>query len=128
MRLTSLSPRLMVWLEQRHLEQTFSAVNANLVEQELAQRGWIPPPPSIHRRSSLIDVSGFTELTEERGDYAAPEVGELLHEGVDEVRRRKRGELIKLLGDGAKLQFPDATSAVDAKLEVVKPHDGSPRY
>ncbi|HSM43611.1 MAG TPA: adenylate/guanylate cyclase domain-containing protein [Acidimicrobiia bacterium] len=118
-RLTSLLPRLLVWLEQRLLEQTFNAVNADLFERELAERGWIPPAPVDPPAVVFIDVSGFTKLTEERGDRAALEVGEALHDRVTEVGRRRGGRLIKLLGDGAMLSFPDAASAVDASLEVV---------
>lgn len=118
-RLASLLPRLLVWLEQRVLEQTLNAVNATLFEQELARRGWTPPeepnPPAV----VFVDISGFTRLTEERGDHAALEVGEMLYARVSEAGRRWGGRLIKLLGDGAMLWFPDAARAVDASLEVI---------
>ncbi|HSJ34384.1 MAG TPA: adenylate/guanylate cyclase domain-containing protein [Acidimicrobiia bacterium] len=127
-RLTSLLPRLLVWLEQRLLEQTFNAVNADLFERELAARGWIPPAPPDPPAVVFIDVSGFTQLTEERGDSAALEVGEVLHDRVTEVGRRTGGRLIKLLGDGAMVAFPDAAGAVDASLDVVGSHDRWPQH
>src|SRR5690606_29698647 len=61
------------------LEQPFSAVNANLFERVGSAR--MDPTAAFHPPAVLlIDVSGFTQLTEERADYAAREVGELLHE------------------------------------------------
>jgi adenylate cyclase len=123
-----LLPRLLVWLEQRLLEQTFNAVNADLFEQELAARGWIPPPPPNPPAVVFVDVSGFTQLTEERGDRAALEVGEVLHDRVAAVARAKDGRLIKLLGDGAMLWFPDAESAIDASVEIVDSEAGWPDH
>jgi adenylate cyclase len=118
LRVTALLPKLLVWLEQRHLEQTFNAVNAELFEVALADRGWVPPPPRDAPAVMFVDVSGFTRLTEEQGDDRAVEVGAVLHDVAARVGRRHRGRLIKLLGDGAMLRFAGSMSALDAAVEL----------
>ena len=49
----------------------------------------------------------------------AVEVGEHLYRLTTDVARQMGGRLIKLLGDGAMLAFPNASSALAAALEIV---------
>lgn len=67
---------------------------------------------------AFTDLTGFTEFTALRGDEAALALI-TLHEGV--VRREIRGRggrIVKSLGDGFMLWFPDACEAVEAAMTL----------
>jgi adenylate cyclase len=68
---------------------------------------------------SFLDISGYTRLTEERGDEAAADLAEKL---AILVRRRSQehgGQPVKWLGDGVMFYFPDPGQAVLSALEMV---------
>ena len=67
----------------------------------------------------LVDVSGYTRLTEERGDEAAVLVAGRLQRSAEAAAAADGGRLVKLLGDGAMLRFPDARRGVTAALRLV---------
>src|SRR5918996_6141624 len=74
------------------------------------------PPPAI----VFADISGFTRLTEQRGDETAVLAATSLQRHADAVATSHGGRLVKLLGDGAMLRFPEAAGASDAALELVE--------
>lgn len=116
-----LEPRMMVWLIQRYNEQQFTARIVSAYEQLFASRGLAPPPlrtgpPAV----VFVDLSGFTKVTEQRGDEMALRFATTLQQEAEAAAARHEGRLVKLLGDGAMLRFPDADRAVLASMSAVQ--------
>jgi len=121
--------RTLVLLYRRHfehyvLEVTVLRAEAALERAGLAQRRPVRPPAI-----AFLDLTGYTKLTEERGDRAAAELAARLVEVVHELAHRRGGRPVKLLGDGVMFHFPDPAQAVRCGLELVDriPRVGLPR-
>lgn len=72
-----------------------------------------------HLAVMFTDLEGFTRFTSRHGDEAA---GSLLadhHRAVGPVIRSRGGRIVKRLGDGLLLTFPEPEAAVLAGLELV---------
>jgi adenylate cyclase len=133
--LTDLLPQLMVWAEQRYLEQAMTETGVAQIEQALAHQGIAPAPERRPPVVVFVDLAGFSRLTETHGDDAAVRFGTLLREVAERAARRYSGKLVKLLGDGAMLSFgtpDDAVAAGSALLtlggwhaELPPPHIGA---
>jgi class 3 adenylate cyclase len=118
--LVTLMPRLMAWLTQKYVEQrvvsgTVDGFEEYLTARGLASRGERLAPPAV----VFTDLSGYTRLTEAHGDEVAAGVAATLQRRAEAVARGHAGRLVKLLGDGAMLHFPDARHAVQAGLALV---------
>lgn len=119
--LVRLAPEMFAWLSSRYIEQRFVAGIVEGVERYLASHELVPmpqsqPPPAI----VFVDLSGFTRLTEERGDDAAVRSATTLQRYADAVATRRGGRLVKLLGDGALLRFSEVKHGVEAALDLVE--------
>jgi adenylate cyclase len=68
----------------------------------------------------FLDVTGYTRLTEERGDEAAAALADELGRMVQRVAARHGGQPVKWLGDGVMLHFPDPGPGVLAALDMVE--------
>jgi adenylate cyclase len=73
----------------------------------------------------FLDLTGYTKLTEERGDAAAASMARSLSSLVSSTARRHGGEAVKFLGDGVMLYFPYPGQAVLASLEMVRSTEAS---
>jgi len=73
----------------------------------------------------FLDVTGYTRLTEERGDEAAADLAASLGTLVRSSSQKHGGQPVKWLGDGVMFYFPDPGSAVLAALDMV---DGVARH
>jgi adenylate cyclase len=89
-------------------------VELSLVEAGVYERGERPTA------LAFMDISGFTMLTEERGDRAAADVASTLTVMVQRAAADHRGEVMKWLGDGVMLRFADAGDGVRGALHVVR--------
>src|SRR5919106_6110501 len=119
--LVRLQPRMMEWLVQRYNEQRSTAGIVGGFEEFLASRGLRPPPPPVGPPAvAFVDLSGFTRVTEERGDEAAVRFAGNLQRQAEAAAARHDGRLVKLLGDGAMLWFPEVERGVLAPLSVVR--------
>jgi adenylate cyclase len=67
----------------------------------------------------FLDVTGYTQLTQERGDAAAAAIVERLNHIVQRIAVQHGGRPVKWLGDGVMLYFPEPYRAVRAALEMV---------
>ena len=121
--------RTLILLYRRHfehyvLEVTVLRAEAALERAGLARRRPVRPPAI-----AFLDLSGYTKLTEERGDRAAAELAGRLIEIVHEFAQRRGGRVVKLLGDGVMFYFPDPAQGVCCGLELVDriPEVGLPR-
>jgi adenylate cyclase len=72
-------------------------------------------PPAI----CFLDITGYTRLTQERGDDAAADLAGTLARLVERSSVRYGGKPIKWLGDGVMLYFPNPGPGVRAALEMV---------
>ena len=125
----ALSRDLVTWLFARAVERTLQERIIDAVETVLVQADRMPPPPQRPPALAFIDLSGFTTLTEERGDEVAAEAAARLQELAEAATRRSGGRVVKLLGDGVMLRFDDAASALRVTFEIIEAIDaaGLPR-
>jgi adenylate cyclase len=104
---------------RRQQEHTWTEDIVEHVETALEDAG-------IHRRLGrppamcFLDLSGYTRLTEERGDEAAADLAGRLLTFVQRSSRRHGGEPVKWLGDGVMFYFREPRGAVVAALDLVE--------
>jgi adenylate cyclase len=117
--MADLARRLVSLAHERQTETTLNARIISAIERVLGESGRLPArsprPPAI----AFVDLSGFTTLTEERGDEEAARVASALHELVDRTARVRGGRVVKQLGDGVLARFGGAEDALLAVREVV---------
>jgi class 3 adenylate cyclase len=119
--LVHVEPRMFEWLSWRYRERLSVEGIVEGFEQFLASRGLGPPPaPSDPPAVVFVDLSGFTAATEEHGDEVAVDLAITLQREADQAAAWNGGRLVKLLGDGAMLRFPDAMRGVAAALSLVR--------
>ena len=71
-------------------------------------------PPAV----CFLDVTGYTRLTEERGDEAAADLAARLATLVRRASQEHGGQPVKWLGDGVMFYFPDPGASVVAALDM----------
>jgi adenylate cyclase len=67
----------------------------------------------------FLDITGYTRLTQERGDQAAAELAETLATLVNRRSGEHGGRPVKWLGDGVMFHFREPVGAVTAAIEMV---------
>lgn len=118
--LVDLAPRMMEWLTRRYIEQRVIEGIVEGFEQFLASRDLVHPGPMAPPAVVFVDLSGYTRLTEERGDEVAVRLAATLQREAAAAATANGGRLVKLLGDGAMLRFPDAQRGLAAALDLVR--------
>jgi adenylate cyclase len=73
-----------------------------------------------HPAICFLDITGYTRLTQERGDHAAADLAETLNRLVKRTSMRHGGRPVKWLGDGVMFHFPDPGPGVLAALDMVE--------
>jgi adenylate cyclase len=84
-------------------------------------------PPAI----CFLDITGYTRLTEERGDEAAADLAARLAGLVRRSSQQYGGRPVKWLGDGVMFHFREPGGAVLSALEMVEgvaSHDLPPAH
>jgi adenylate cyclase len=100
-------------------EHTWTQGFVELVEGALERAG-------LHRRLErppamcFLDLTGYTRLTEERGDEAAADLAARLAGLVRRTSLKHEGTPVKWLGDGVMFYFREPADAVLAALEMVE--------
>jgi adenylate cyclase len=100
-------------------EHTWSQGFVELVESALEQAGLyrrLDRPPAV----CFLDITGYTRLTEERGDEAAAELAARLAGLVRRSAQEHDGTPVKWLGDGVMFYFRAPAAAVLAAVEMVE--------
>jgi adenylate cyclase len=118
--LAPLSPRLLGWLMERHLERAMNDLNIGRIERRLEQRGLIPDRPDHPPAVAFVDVAGYTRLTADRGDDYGVRTSVRLGELAHSVVRHRGGRVMKLLGDGVLLLFDSPCDAVHGVTELTR--------
>ena len=107
------------WLAERHLSRAIDEYSVTETERILEEAGYVAArletPPAV----AFIDLTGFTRLTEERGDEVAAAIAMRLGELTTDTVRAHGGRVVKLLGDGVLVRFDDASAAADASLDLL---------
>jgi adenylate cyclase len=99
----------LLWTEHQieHIEQALEDAGIELA----------PGPPSAF---AFLDLTGYTQLTEERGDEQAAALAGSLADIVQRRSRDYRGEAVKWVGDGVMFRFRDPNGAVLSALDMVE--------
>ena len=103
---------------RRQQEVVWTEHQIEHVEQALEEAG-VSLPPGPPTAISFLDLSGYTRLTEERGDEAAAALAAGLSDIVRRRSRAYRGEAVKWVGDGVMFRFRDPVGAVRSSLDMV---------
>jgi class 3 adenylate cyclase len=99
-------------------EHTWNQGFVELVESALEQAGLysrLDRPPAV----CFLDLTGYTRLTEERGDEAAADLAARLARLVRRSAQEHGGTPVKWLGDGVMFYFREPADAVLAAVEMV---------
>jgi adenylate cyclase len=116
--------RAIVDVYRRHREHVWIEHSINHAETALERAGLfekVPKPPSI----CFVDLTGYTRLTEIRGDEFAARLASNLASLVEDISRRRGGRPIRWLGDGGMFHFKDPTAAVLAGLDMAESAEGA---
>jgi adenylate cyclase len=118
-RVMDLGGELMLWLRGRHLEHELLAATVQNTEDYLEELGFVPKRSPRSPAIAFLELTGYTALTEERGDEAGAELADRLATIVHETAQPHGGNPVKWLGDGVMFHFDDPSSAVLTGLDLV---------
>src|SRR6478672_9736447 len=117
-RFNPLVEEVLVAIYRGQQEHAWSQSALEDVEDALERAGLLTRlhhPPAV----CFLDLTGYTRLTEERGDEAAAELAETLAALVRRRSQEHGGRPVKWLGDGVMFYFPDPGEGVLAALDMV---------
>jgi adenylate cyclase len=100
-------------------EHTWTQETVETVERALDRAGLysrLDRPPAM----CFLDITGYTRLTEERGDEAAADLAARLARLVRRSSQEHGGTPVKWLGDGVMFYFREPGDAVLAAVELVE--------
>jgi adenylate cyclase len=103
-----------------HIQQA-RAWTANIIEgferlmARAGIRSWLERLPAV----CFLDITGYTQLTQERGDEEAAHLASMVARLVQRCSVQRGGKTIKWLGDGVMFYFDDPGQGVRAALEMV---------
>lgn len=117
--MTPLLERALLGIYRTQQEHAWSKSAVEDVEAALEKAGLhsrLHRPPAV----CFLDITGYTRLTEERGDEAAADLAARLATLVRRSSQAHGGQAVKWLGDGVMFYFPDPGQAVLAALDMVE--------
>ncbi|HEY7667421.1 MAG TPA: adenylate/guanylate cyclase domain-containing protein [Actinomycetota bacterium] len=115
-----IAPRMdaaILGLYHGHQDHVWTKNMLDAIEAALAEAGVhsrIEEVPAI----CFLDITGYTQLTEEQGDEAAAELAETVSGIVRRTSTLHGGKPTKWLGDGVMLYYPEPGRGVVAALEM----------
>lgn len=118
-RLAALVTATIGTIYERHRQHMWAQHSIETAESVLEKAGVLERAeraPTV----CFVDLTGYTRLTEERGDEAAARLASTLGMLVDGVALHHGGRPVRWLGDGGMFLFPEATIAVRAALEMAE--------
>lgn len=117
-RMASLTEQALLAIYRGQQEHTWIKNSLEEVEAALEDAGLysrLQLPPAV----SFLDITGYTQLTEERGDEAAADLATRLNVLVRRSSQEHGGQPVKWLGDGVMFYFPDPGEGVLSALDMV---------
>ena len=112
-------PALAEWLTRHHISRAIDDYSIGATEQVLAESGYVPTRHDVEPAVAFLDLTGFTRLAQVEGDAVAAEIALQLADLAADVVRGHGGRVVKLLGDGVLMHFPNLIEAVGASLELM---------
>ncbi|HYH28342.1 MAG TPA: adenylate/guanylate cyclase domain-containing protein [Actinomycetota bacterium] len=109
--------RALMAIRRRQQEHTWTEDMVEHIELALDEAG-VRQRAAAVPAMCFLDISGYTALTEARGDEAAAELVATLAALVRRVSGPQGGRVVKRLGDGIMLHFRDPGRAVVAALDM----------
>jgi adenylate cyclase len=118
-RMAPLTEQALLGIYHGHQEHTWSKGFVEHVESALERAGL---HSRLHRLPAVcfLDITGYTRLTEERGDEAAADLAARLATVVRRLSQEYGGQPVKWLGDGVMFFFPNPGQGVLAALDMVE--------
>jgi adenylate cyclase len=116
-RMTPLVSTMLFAIYDRHRQHIWTENSIERTETLLEQAGLFQRPlrvPAI----CVVDLTGYTRLTEEQGDEVAARLASNLAALVDDISRRYEGRPMRWLGDGGVFYFKEPSAAIVAALEM----------
>jgi class 3 adenylate cyclase len=116
--MTALDEQALMAMYRAQLAHVWMANIIGGTERVLAAAGLhsrLEHPPAM----CFLDITGYTRLTQERGDAAAADLATKLARLVERTSVRHGGRPVKWLGDGVMFFFPNPGPGVVAALEMV---------
>ena len=116
--LTAMIDETVISMYHAHQEHVWSQNIFEGLEEQLDRAGlrskfeW---PPAM----CFLDLTGYTRLTEQRGDAAAAELATSMARMVSRTSLEHGGKLVKWLGDGVMFYYREPSSGVMAALKMV---------
>jgi adenylate cyclase len=129
-RIVSVVEQALLAIYQGQQEHAWTQSLVEHVEGALERAGLhrrLERPPAV----CFLDITGYTRLTEERGDEAAADLAARLAHLVRRSSQEHDGTPVKWLGDGVMFYFREPGAAVLAAVEmvaVVGSHDLPPAH
>jgi adenylate cyclase len=117
--MTPLIEQVLIAIYHGQQDHAWSQVFVEHVEGALEAAGLyrrLDRPPAM----CFLDLTGYTRLTEERGDEAAAELAARLAGLVRRAAQEHGGTPVKWLGDGVMFYFREPGAAVLAAVEMVE--------
>ena len=124
---TTLVASIVPWLQRRHREHAVLEYLVGVTEEFMEQQGIGALPQRQPPAIAFLDLTGYTELAEERGDVAAADLATALAGVVNRAAQEHGGRPVKWLGDGVMFHFPDAGGAVLGGLHLLERTEESVR-
>jgi len=115
---TSRVERALLAVYHANQEHTWNEALIEEIEEALDRAG-LRSRMDVTPAICFLDITGYTRLTEERGDQAAAELAERLAPLVQRPAERHGGRVVKWLGDGVMFYFREPTGGVTAALEMI---------
>ena len=109
--------KLLLAVYRRQQERVWTDDGVQHMESAIEAMG-LYERPERPTAFAFLDLTGYTKLTEERGDLAAAGLAADLNELVQGEVGRRDGKAVKWLGDGVMFSFRDTAAAVLATIEV----------
>ncbi len=120
-------PVLMYFFRKGAIQAAWDDMLMHLEEEA----GLVDPPESpgqIRQAIMFVDLASFTPLAEAMGDLKAAEIVSRFAEMVRIANVRCHGRVVKQIGDGFMIVFPECYSAVSFALELEQRAVAEPQF
>ncbi len=120
-------PALLYFFRKGAMKAVWEDMLMHLEEEAgLAEKG--DTPGQIRRAVMFVDLASFTPLAEAMGDLRAAAVLDRFAQMVRKAVQRCHGRIVKQIGDGFMIVFPECYSAVSCGLELEHESSREPQF
>jgi adenylate cyclase len=112
--------RVLFMLQRRLLEESVFDNIVSRIQEALYESGLEAGPDVDLPTVAFADLCGFTALTHDLGDMKAAEQAAHFEAFAQQIVSHVGGRLVKVLGDGVMILFPEPASGLTACLTLVE--------